>query len=308
MVATRKILLFLSVLLWLVSCSKRNYNADAEATIHLPENAKSRHGLFKKRELAMADTARPTLALTVDTATQDQLKGKKKAKKNKKEFLGYRIKRGFTKSGSGRNTVVETFYYLRTFTEPNPYAPAKYYYNTKRKKILKSGIINPKEARILHGPYKKMKGRQVVEEGFFYVGTKHLRWETYRQNNNGENILIGKAYFEKGFPRDAIINYYDEGKTKIKEVIPYSGGKLNGDYVMFRPDGLLAWEGQYEEGRKVGVWIHYWPFRNRKRYEYQYPESADDPPAEPVLIREYNRHTNLIYERGKFDKRTSAKK
>jgi antitoxin component YwqK of YwqJK toxin-antitoxin module len=312
MAAFRKIILFSSFLLWLVSCSKRNYNADAEALVSQPEGERSRPGLLKRKGTppAMADTARPVLAFAGDTAAQDQQQQKnkkRKAKKKKKEFLGYRIKRGFAKTGSSKNAIVEIFYYLPTYEEPNPYAPAKYYYSTKRKKVLKGATIDPKEARILHGPYKKMKGRQVIEEGFFYVGTRHLRWETYRRNNNDENILISKVHYEKGFPRDAIINYYDAGKTKIKEVIPYAEGKLHGDYVMFRPDGLLAWEGQYEAGRKVGVWIEYWPFRNRKRYEYQYPETAEDEPFEPVLLREYNRNSNLIYEKGKLDKRASAR-
>jgi antitoxin component YwqK of YwqJK toxin-antitoxin module len=302
----RKIFLFLTILLWLAACSKRNYNADAETVIKLPEGEKPRFGFRPKQTEALADTARPGLAVTVDTAAQDQQQNKKhKAKKSKKEFLGYKIRRGFTKTGSGKNAVVEIFYYLRTYAEPNPYAPAKYYYSTKRKKVMKGGVIDPKEARILHGPYKKMKNRQVLEEGVYYVGTRHLRWETYRQNAQKENILISKVYYEKGFPRDAIINYYDAAKVKIKEVIPYAEGKLHGDYVMFRPDGLLAWEGQYEEGRKIGVWIEYWPFRNRKRYEYQYPDSAEAAPAEPVLIREYNRNSNLIYEKGKLDKRTA---
>jgi antitoxin component YwqK of YwqJK toxin-antitoxin module len=312
MALPRKIFLFFSFLLCLVSCSKRNYNVDAETLLQQPEDERSRFGFLKKKDetLALADTARPALAITVDTAAQDkqQQNKKRKIKKSKKEFLGYRIKRGFARTGSSKTGITEIFYYLPTYAEPNPYAPAKYYYSTKRRKVLKGSTIDPREARILHGPYKKMKGRQIIEEGFYYVGTRHLRWETYRQNANEENILISKVHYEKGYPRDAIINYYDAAKTKVKEVIPYAEGKLNGDYVMFRPDGLLAWEGQYEEGRKVGVWIEYWPFRNRKRYEYQYPETAEDEPFEPFLLREYNRNSNLIYEKGKLDKRTAAQK
>ncbi|MGV3640708.1 MAG: toxin-antitoxin system YwqK family antitoxin [Adhaeribacter sp.] len=310
MTPIRNTFLIFFCLLGLACCSKRNYNADAETLIHLPESEKGKSGFLKRKQepLAAADTARPDLALIVDSTAQQQQKAKKrKAQKIKKEFLGYKIKRGIAKTGKSKNATTEIFYYLPTYVEPNPYAPAKYYYNTKRRKILKDATIDPKEARILHGPYKRMKGRVVVEEGFYYVGTRHLRWETYRQNNNDENILINKVHYEKGFPRDAIINYYDAGKTKIKEVIPYAEGKLNGDYVLFRPDGLLAWAGQYDQGRKVGVWIEYWPFRNRKRFEYQYPETAEDEPFEPVLLREYNRHSNLIYEKGKLDKRASAR-
>ncbi len=292
-------------ILVIASCSKRNYNIDAETMVPQAEE-KRRISFFKSTNSApvavAADTAKPNIELTADT-TLVQVKKKKKRKKNKREFLGYRVKRGYTKYGSGNNTTIETFYYLPKYIEPSKYAPAKYYFNTRRKRIYKASTIDPKVARILHGPYKKMIGKKVVAEGYFYVGTRHLRWENY----NRDFILLNKNHYEKGFPRDAIINYYDADRTKIKEVIPYAEGKLNGDYVMFHESGLRAWEGQYEDGKKVGIWIEYWPFRNRKHYEYQYPETSDSEQFEPFLYREWDRQNNIIYERGKLDKRTSAK-
>jgi len=303
------ILLFLTFLT-LLGCSKRNYNIDAETMVNQPEE-RTRFGFLKKREdvVASADTTRPELALVTDSAAaaNDPRKKKRKQPKNKKEFLGYPIKRGYTKSGNNKNPTIEIFYYLPEYVEPSRYAPAKYYFNTKDHKVRRDATIDPKEARILHGPYKRMLGRRVVEEGYYYIGTRHLRWESYRQNNNEENILINKIYYEKGFPRDAIVNYYDAAKTKIKEVIPYAEGKLNGEYVLFFESGLRAWDGQYENGKKVGVWNEYWPFRNRKRYEWQYPETADAEPFEPFLLKEYNRSSNLIYEKGKLDKRGTTR-
>src|SRR5215217_1821713 len=100
MTLTRKIILFFSVLLWLASCSKRNYNVDAESLVDQPQGERPR-GFLKKRG--------EPLALTVDTAAQDQQQQKnkkRKIKKSKKEFLGYRIKRGFTKTGSSKNAVI----------------------------------------------------------------------------------------------------------------------------------------------------------------------------------------------------------
>ena len=303
MVFTRKLLLLCASLVWLFSCSKRNYNVDAETAMDLPAE---KSGLFKKAPApeAIADTARPQLTVATDTAALANVKHKnKKRKKKKKEFLGFQVKKGFTKSGSGKNATIEIFYYLPKYVEPSQYAPAKYYYNTRRKRIYRGTPPKASEARIPHGPYKKLVGKQVVTEGYFYLGTRHLRWETYNRNN----ILLTKTHYEKGFQRDAIINYYDAAKTKIKEVIPYSEGKIDGEYVSFLENGLKAWEGQYEKGKKVGVWIEYWPFRNRKHFEYQYPESADAEPFEPYLLREYDRHSTLIYERGKLDKRPAAK-
>jgi len=304
------LLLFFVAFFTLFGCSKRNYNVDAETMVGQPDE-KTRFGFLKKREdgVALADTARPDLALVTDSsaAANDPKKKKRKQPKNKKEFLGYPIKRGYTKAGSSRKATIEQFYYLPEYVEPSRYAPAKYYYNTKEKKILRDATIDPKEARILHGPYKKMIDRKVVEEGYYYIGTRHLRWENYRINKDEENILLNKIYYEKGFPRDAIVNYYDAAKTKVKEVIPYADGKLNGEYVLFFESGLRAWDGQYEAGKKVGVWNEYWPFRNRKRYEWQYPQTADTEPAEPFLLKEYNRSSNLIYEKGKLDKRGTTR-
>jgi len=302
-------LFFLAILLF-SGCSKRNYNVDAETTVVQPEET-ARFGFLKKKDavVAAADTTRPDLALVTDSsaAANSTKKKKRKQPKNKKDFLGYPIKRSYTKSGSKRNPTIEMFYYLPEYVEPSRYAPAKYYFNTKDNKIRRDATIDPKEARILHGPYKRMIGKRVVEEGYYFIGTRHLRWESYRQNNNEENILVNKIYYEKGFPRDAIVNYYDAAKTKIKEVIPYAEGKLNGEYVLFFESGLRAWDGQYENGKKVGVWNEYWPFRNRKRYEWQYPETADAEPFEPFLLKEYNRSSNLIYEKGKLDKRATTR-
>jgi len=304
------VLYFFLAFLSLLGCSKRNYNVDAETMVSQPEE-KSRFGFLRNKEevVAAADTTRPELALVTDSsaAANDPKKKKRKQPKNKKEFLGYQIKRGYSKTGNSKNATIEMFYYLPEYLEPSRYAPAKYYFNTKDRKIRRDATIDPKAARILHGPYKKMIGRRVVEEGYYYVGTRHLRWESYRQNNNEENILVNKIYYEKGFPRDAIVNYYDAAKTKIKEVIPYAEGKLNGEYVLFFESGLRAWDGQYEDGKKVGVWNEYWPFRNRKRYEWQYPETASSEQFEPFLWKEYNRSSTLIYEKGKLDKRGTTR-
>lgn len=292
---------FLTVLLVLsnAGCRQQNYNIDAESVVI----TKTKRGLFKglqeKAPGLVADTSNnPSLVTVPDTAAQ-LVKKRKKSKKQKKLFLGYRIRKGYVKSGKGRNATIEKFSYLTEYIEPSTYAPGRYYYDTKRHRIYKARNIDPKKARIVHGPYKKTVGGKVVTEGYFYIGTRHLRWETY----NKDGILTSKSHFEKGFPRDAMVNYYDGGQKKMKEVIPYVNGKVEGDYIMFHNNGLLAWEGQYEKGKKVGVWTEFYDFRNRKHYEYQYPESADEAPFEAYLLKEYDRNANLIYERGKLDKR-----
>ncbi|GAC1370502.1 MAG: hypothetical protein NVSMB30_09220 [Hymenobacter sp.] len=235
-------------------------------------------------------------------AEKDALRKSKKKKKN--VFLGERVKRAFAKSGpKGRNQTVEVFYYLKYPQPLNTYAPAHYYYDTKKHKILKLAAVeeDAPTLKILHGPYKKLQNNKVLETGFYALGTRHLRWERFDKNG----VLLTKIHYEMGFPRDANVSYYGNDRSLIDEVVPYVNGKLEGDYAKFLINGQPDWRGQFENGRKVGVWTKFWGFRNRRRYEYQYAESGYEPEvAEPELIREYNRNAVLIYDKEKnLDKR-----
>lgn len=290
------------LLLSLGSCGQPKWNSDYNLNMaRLKDGDKA-----KTDALAAADTTKPTIETKNPLEEEiEEKKKKRKARHSKREFLGYKIKRGFTKSGGSYRETIETFGYLPVYEAPDRYAPYKYYYDTKNRKLARSAAVQEDTDRykVLHGPYKKTLDGEVVEEGYFYVGTKHLRWEKYR--NNEDHTLVGKEHYEKGFLRDAVVTYYGDTK-KIKEVIPYEYGQVQGPYYRFYENGQLEWSGQYEKGRKVGVWINYYDFRNRRRYEYQYPKTAYDAPHEPYLLRAYDRHATPIYERGKFDKRSQA--
>lgn len=285
-------------LLGLSSCSTSRYNSDYNLNRALQkENAKN-------NTVAMADTARPELVKPAEEVKEEEKK--KKRKPSKRYFMGYKVSRGFVKSGGkGERQLVETFSYLPAYEAPNPYSPEKYYFDVKKEKVYKtSGEVDPAKYKVLHGPYKRRQGKQVVEEGYFYVGTKHLRWERYRNDEN--HTLIDKRHFEKGLQRDAEITYW-EGTKNIKEVIPHEYGQVQGMYYRFYENGQLEWSGQYEKGRKVGIWIKHYNFRNRRHYEFQYPKTAYDAPAEPELVKEYDRHGTTIFEKGKLDKRSAQR-
>ncbi len=288
-------------MLALGGCSQRQWNSDYNLNqARLKENAKNPDAL------ASADTAKPLIDLPKEEEEKAQ---KKKKKRNKRYFMDHKVKRGFVKSGGhGDREVLETFSYLPEFEAPNPYAPDKYLYDSKKRKLYRTHgtIENDGRYYVLHGPYTKKVGGEVVEEGYFYVGTKHLRWEKYRRGE--DNILVDKEHYDKGFPRDAVVTYYDGDAKKIKEVIPYEYGEVQGTYYRFYENGQMEWSGQYDKGRKVGVWVKYYDFRNRRHYEYQYPKTAYDAPAEPYLFKEYDRHSTLIYEKDKFDKRSQAQR
>ncbi|SES77294.1 toxin-antitoxin system YwqK family antitoxin [Hymenobacter actinosclerus] len=233
----------------------------------------------------------------------------RKPKKKKNVFLNEPIKKGYTKKGpKGKKQEVEIFYYLRTFKQPDPMALAVYYYNPRKRKIFKAaGELDPATDKVMHGPYKMLRGGKVVETGSFAYGTRHLRWEKFTP----DNILVSKTHYERGFPRDANVTYYDADHKQLKEVVPYLNGQMEGDYVRFLPTGKREWEGQFENGKRVGEWINYWGFRNlkdRRHYVLGYGESGYEPEVkEPVLLKEYNRNGVLIYEKDKLDNREKGK-
>ncbi|WP_310396874.1 hypothetical protein [Hymenobacter sp.] len=239
------------------------------------------------------------------TAKETDKEAQRKAKKKKKNvFLGEKTKRAFAKTGpKGRNQIIEVFYFLKYPKTLNAYAPAHYYYDPKKHKILKLAAVeeDAPALKILHGPYKKLQNNKVLETGYYALGTRHLRWERFDKNG----VLLTKTHYEMGFPRDANVSYYGEDRSLVNEVVPYVNGRLEGDYAKFGINGQPEWRGQFENGRRVGVWYKYWGFRGRRRYEYQYAESGYDPEvAEPELVREYNRNATLIYDKEKnIDKR-----
>ena len=237
-------------------------------------------------------------------AKEAEKEAQRKPQKKKKVFLGEKIKRAFAKSGpKGRNQVIEVFYFLKYAQPLNAYAPAHYYYDTKKHKILKLAAVEEDvpTLKILHGPYKKLQNNKVIETGYYALGTRHLRWERFDKNG----VLLTKTHYEMGFPRDANVSYYGEDRSLINEVVPYVNGKLEGDYAKFLINGQPDWRGQFENGKRVGVWTKYWGFRGRRHYEYQYAESGYDPEvAEPELVREYNRNATIVFDKEKnIDKR-----
>lgn len=299
-------LLLLLLALLPAACTRKavSFDSRAEPTLAaagrdtLTTTADSLH-----RPPSLSTARKVALTKAEERAAKDKEKeSQRKPRKKKNVFLGERIKRAYVKTGAGRSQIIEVFYYLRTFQQPNPYAPARYYYDAKKRRIYKATReLNPATDKVLHGPYKKIQNNQTLETGFFALGTRHLRWEKFGR----EGVLLAKTHYEMGYPRDANISYYDGGRTLPQEVIPYVNGKLDGDYARFLANGQHDWTGQFENGRRVGVWTKYWGFKNRRHYEYQYAESGYDPEvAEPELFKEYNRNGTLIFDKEKnLDKR-----
>lgn len=235
---------------------------------------------------------------------------KKKKKVKKKVFYGLKCKRGFTKKGQGKRMTIESFYFLKKYKDPNPYIKEIYVYDVRKQQVLKVTEIKKKEApfyKILHGPYKKIVQGEVVEQGIFYIGTKHGRWEKFATKRtdefNGEEIsystLIDKEKYYRGWPKESKITFYDPASTKIKEVIPMEHGQLHGDYYLFKENGEILKQGKYIDGKKVGLWIEYHKDKNQKLRETKYPASPyAEEQFEPFVLTEWDEKGQLKISRG----------
>ena len=163
--------------------------------------------------------------LTIDLEEEEEEEPHKKKKKPKKNvFYGIKTKKGYTKTGYGDNTTVEIFHYLKEWREPDSYVPDIYWFDFRRKRIRNTGTIDRKYGRILHGPYTKIIGGQLVEQGIYYVGTKHGRWIKLDKND----ILVDKRKYYKGWPKESLVKFYDDDRKKLKEVMPVVYGEVEG--------------------------------------------------------------------------------
>jgi antitoxin component YwqK of YwqJK toxin-antitoxin module len=247
------------------------------------------------------DTSKgPSLELATKKTKESNVK---KDRTKHRVFYGYKTRRAFVKTVKGNKKVeYETFFVLKKQLPLNPYVQDNHWFHKKKRKIFIGPIPKGEEkyAKILHGPYVRKEGRKILEEGIFYIGAKHGRWETYDKNF----ILLNKQRFYKGFPTDAEISYYDQQRKKPKEIVPIQLGIKEGNYYKFYEDGSIAMEGLYKQNVKVGVWIEFHPNKKKKR-EIQY---AKDPfqDFKPYIIKEYDAKGKLIYDYRKDGERADS--
>lgn len=216
----------------------------------------------------------------------------KKKKRKKNVFYGLKTKKGFTKKGFGDKEVITLFSYLKDYQNPNPYIRDVYWFDTESGLLKVSSNVNKETAKILHGPYKRILGDQVIEEGIFYIGTKHGRWTEF----NANDILLNKEKYLKGWPKESEITYYDREGKHIKEVTPVEYGEEEGAYYYFHDNGQVAVLGEYQYGEKVGVWKEYYKNRARRKKEIQYKEDPFQKNFTPYILREWDENGNLIYD------------
>lgn len=242
----------------------------------------------------------------MDKEKEDEKPKKKKVKK--KVFYGMKCRKAFTKKGAGKRQEFELFYYLKHPADPDFYVQDVYVWDMQKGKVIeisKKEKFDPKLHKILHGPYKRMMGGNIIEQGIFYIGTKHGRWELYapekEEEFNGEeiayNILLEKKKFYKGWPKESKVTFYDAARKKVKEVYPFENGKLHGTYFYFLENGQIFKRGRYVEGKAIGLWHEYFKDRQRVRVETQYPETPYED-KKPIVLNEWDELNNQIIING----------
>jgi antitoxin component YwqK of YwqJK toxin-antitoxin module len=220
----------------------------------------------------------------------------RKAKAENGVFEGIKVSRMFIRHASG---FVEKFHYVKEFQPPPPNITELYYYNKLTGKIT---MRNPMDVGmttfdkenflLLHGPYIKTKGDQIYEQGSFYLGAKHQRWEKFDNNF----VLQEKFYYNKGMAKDTELIYEEDtkGKPKLKEIVPLQHGLRHGTYIAYYHSGRVAERGQYIEGCKVGRWTEYYDRdKNPRKRETIYPRRAHDD-TQPYISREWDDSGKLI--------------
>ncbi len=234
--------------------------------------------------------------LTIDLEKEDEEadeKDKKKKKVKRNVFYGFKTKKGYTRTGYGNNVSIEIFHYLKDWIDPDTYVPEIFWFDFRRKRIRNTGTIDKKYGRILHGPYKKIKGEKIIEEGIYYIGTKHGRWVKF----DGNDILIDKKKYFRGWPKESLVKYYDEDRTKLKEVIPVLYGEIEGDYYYFHENGEIAVKGQFKYGEKIGKWTEYYNVSRRAKKRIQYKQNPYEKDFSPFVEKEWNRRGQLTYDK-----------
>ena len=240
------------------------------------------------------DTDKPFSVLELDQKIEEPIVTKKK-KPKRKVFYGVKTKKAFSRKGFKNKVTVELFYVLKKSEKPTGFARDIYWYDFKNAVIKKTATFDPKKGVLLHGPYKKMQGELVVEEGIFYKGLKHGRW----MRHNNDDLLEDKEKYYKGWPKESTVTYYDPAeRTKIKEIIPIEYGEREGYYYMLFETGKIAVQGEYQWNQKVNDWVEYYPNGKRKRV-IAYPKEAFEKELKPFIKREWDMKGGEIYSASK---------
>ncbi len=213
----------------------------------------------------------------------------------KDEYEQIKTERRLGNYGSGTRSTLEEINVVKYVEDEaiSPYVNEIWWFDPAQSRIVTGSLKDNRSAQICHGPFRRMTNQNVQEQGFFYMGAKDGRWETY--GPDGE--LINKQYFRRGFPVESKISYYDAEQKKIQEITPVVFGKIRGQYRAFYPSGNVKEEGMLDDSVRVGRWREYYEFGNggRLKKEWRYGKDKFDT-QEPELIQERDPQGKILFQ------------
>jgi antitoxin component YwqK of YwqJK toxin-antitoxin module len=223
---------------------------------------------------------------------------RKSEKKRKKVYFGLKTKSGILRTTAGDEVVSEYFRIINPdYLIKNPYQREVYFYEVKNRRIRVENyndfLARRKKGQLvylLHGYYQKIREREVREEGYFYKGLKHSKWQEFDKTG----ILLEKLKYNLGLTEETKVSYYDEAETKVKEITPYAHGRKQGKYARYYENGVLAEEGSYDNNEKVSLWREWYENRQRKQ-DTQYATKWWEP-KEPTKLREWEANGKPIFD------------
>lgn len=236
------------------------------------------------------ETERPYKLLELDQVTEEPIVVGKKKKPKKKVFYGIKTRKLFTRKGKADRVITEIFYGLKKHETPPPYVKELYWYDFKRKEIRRSEKFDPTKGRLLHGPYRKMQGEVLLEEGIYFKGARHGRWMRY----NRDGTLEDKKKYYKGWPKESLVSYYDPERKKVKELIPVEYGEREGNYYMFHENGVLAVQGEFRQDRRIGDWFENYANGKRKKV-ISFGNNPFDRTKKPFTKSEWDENGRQTY-------------
>jgi len=239
-------------------------------------------------------TISPPLTVDLEKNEEDETFTPKKKKEKKHVYYGLKTKKGYTTKGRGEREDLILFNYLKEPQQTDNYVRDIYWFDLERKQIKSRGF-DPQKGVLLHGPYIVRRDDVDIEEGIFYIGTKHGRWI----RKTPQDILIDKEKYYKGWPKESQVKFYDPStRTKIKEIIPVEYGQKEGYYYYFYEDGSRAVSGEYRYDERVGKWTSYYiNRRGRRKREIQYRKDPDNDNFVPYITKEWSSAGKVIYDR-----------
>ena len=234
-------------------------------------------------------------SLGVKDLGKKMVKTAKKKLQPRDEYAGIKSEHKLGNYGSGVRMTVEEVNVVKYVEDEalSAYATEIFIFDPSQSRVVSIPTKDAKNAQICHGPFKKYVNQKLIEEGFYFMGVKDGRWESYGPENELEN----KVYYEKGYTAGSTIHYYDAANKKIKEVIPRLYGKVRGTYYSFYPGGSLKEDGRMDDSIKVGRWREYHEFGSggRLKKEWRFGKDKFDT-TEPLLIQERDQQSKVIFQ------------